>query len=140
MAIDAALRAILVDDGAVAALVGANVFVATAPQTTTPAYVLLLRPEPSLIDRHLNGRSGLVRDVWQIDCWAKDRVAADALGVAVRSAIEAASAQIIAGSGRATFATVELRSLRHQGRAQGFDPDLKLHVDRQAVAVWFWEP
>jgi len=140
MSADGALRAIIADDATVAAIVGAAVYVATAPQVTTPPYVIAVRPDPAMIARHLRGRSGLEREEWQIECWADDRVKSDALGAAVRAALENAGDLITRNRGRALFGTTELRSVRHLGRAHGYDETTRKHVDRQAVVIWAVEP
>jgi hypothetical protein len=78
-----ALRAHLLDDGAIAALVGTRVYPLRLPEKLVlPAIVLTRISEVRY--GHLRGNEALARPRYQVDCWASTHDGATALGTLVR--------------------------------------------------------
>jgi hypothetical protein len=83
MTIGAALRAHLLDDAAIAALVTARVYPLRLPQKAVMPSIVLTRIS-GVRWAHLRGAEALVRPRYQVDCWAATHDAATQLGTLVR--------------------------------------------------------
>jgi hypothetical protein len=88
MAVEKAIRSILIDDGAVSALVGDRVFpVVRREGSVLPAIVY--QQISGVRDHVFAGPSGFVEARFQINCWAETYEGADALADAVRIVMDA---------------------------------------------------
>jgi hypothetical protein len=87
MAVEKAIRSILIDDGDVGALVGDRVFpIVRRDGSALPAIVY--QQISGVRDQMLSGPSGFVEARFQINCWAETYEGADELAEAVRGALD----------------------------------------------------
>jgi hypothetical protein len=117
MSAESALRAVLVADATVAALVGQRVRAERAEEDDVRPFVVFTRTgtEPYTDITGLLLASQVSLDV---QCWANTRTAADALADAVSAAVRAVPTQTV------------------QGRSGGYDPDLDCEVTLLNVLWW----
>lgn len=111
-----ALRARLIADTAVKAIIVARVYPDRLPQSPTlPAVVYNV---VSGVDEcHLGGLVGVAHARVQVDCYATTRAAANALATAVRDAL-------CASTGRGTWGTVYVQGATPQGGERYGSQDL----------------
>lgn len=116
-----ALRAYLLADPAIAAIVANRVFATVIPQGVNSASVVV-----SLIsgrgDHHMEGASGLGRSRLQVDAWAPGADVATALGNAVRDRIDGFRGVMGEGDAAVTVQGIFLADER-----DGYDDATKLY-------------
>lgn len=117
MSAESALRALLVADTAVAALVQTRVAVDRMEEGAVFPFVVFARtgtqPITALDGTHLRSQASL-----EVQCWAETRLGADALADAVAAAVRGVISQTV------------------PGRASGYDADTDRHVCSLQVAWW----
>lgn len=130
--IGAAIRAILIADPAVNAMVGGRVYPQIVPQgADMPALVYTVRSEPL---NHQQGMQGFDRFDLGIDCWSRDRNGVAAYDEARSLAGVVAKAL---GGYRGTSQGVEIHSVIVEATYDdGMDDETKLLSVGVDVAVW----
>lgn len=78
---------LLSGNAALTALVGAEIWPITAPQTTVPPY-LVFTPVGVSTEQYFASPDDVDYDRVSIDCWALDFTTADAIATAARKALE----------------------------------------------------
>lgn len=125
-----ALRALLLADASVSALVGgARVYAGLVPQgVTSPSVVQNLISEGS--DYHMAGSSGLGQARVQVDCWATTPDAAVALANAVMD--------LLSGyRGTVGPDAVVIRGVFHDQGQDVYDDTAKMHTRRRDYLIHF---
>lgn len=81
------LRAYLLDDANIAAIVGTRVYPVILPQGVTTSSIVYKRIS-NIGDWHMQGPSGIGRPRIQIDCWSQDADVAANLGLLVKQRLD----------------------------------------------------
>lgn len=134
MAVEKAIRSILVDDGTVAGLVGNRIYPLVRPDGTgSPA--ITYQQISGFRDHVMTGPSGFVESRFQLNCWADTYAEADALADAVRSAVDGYS-------GTKESVVIQGIHLVDEGDAivlQADNESLNERGKRLDITVWFDE-
>lgn len=130
-----ALRARLLADATVSAVISTRVYPSRLPQSPMlPSVVYHLISGAD--ECHLGGLVGVAHARLQIDCYALTRIAASALSTKVRDAL-------CAGSGRGTWGTVYVQGAtpqggeRYQTQDRGDGSDDPLHLSMRDYLISF---
>lgn len=136
--IRAALRAFLLSDASISALVGGvRVYPGVLPQGTTAASIVQnLITEAS--DVHMQGPSGLGQARVQLDCWAQSQDAAVALANLVMDRLSGHKGTIAFGAESPQESIVVQGIFHDQGR-DDFDSVAKLHSRRRDYIINYSE-
>jgi hypothetical protein len=126
--IEAALRAVLIANAGVTALVGTRVYVGILPQDPTyPA--LTIQPVGYNADNHLTDAGDLQWDRLQIDAWGETYAATHQL---YKAAIDAINGNDFSGTGyRIGSVTVQV------GGGYRYEESVKIHRRHFDVGIWF---
>jgi hypothetical protein len=137
------LRARLIDDASVAALVdsGASadpryrIFPVRLPQGELRASVVYSRIS-GLGDHHMEGASGLTRPRVQIDCWAQSANAADELARLVKARLDGFRGDILWGDDSPEEA-IKVQGIFFESEREFYDDVAKLYRVSHDYFVWF---
>lgn len=133
----AALRAVLLADAAVAAIVGARVYPAILPQgVTQPSVVQSLISEET--DYHMQGPSGLASMRVQVDAWALDQDDAVELAGAVKDVLSGFRGEVSFGSA-SPQSEAEVKGIFAVAARDDFDATAKMHRRSRDYEVWYYE-
>lgn len=134
MAVEKAIRSLLVDDGAVAALVADRVYPVRRKQgSALPAVVY--QQITGVRDHTFAGPSGFVASRFQITCWAETYSGADVLADAVRPVLDGYAGTI-------ESVVIQAIHLHDEADMPALVPDneeLNFHGKRLDFMVWYDE-
>jgi hypothetical protein len=134
VALEKAIRSLLVDDGSVAALVGNRVYPVQRKQgSALPAVVY--QQITGVRDHTFAGASGFVASRYQITCWAETYGGADALADAVRAVMDGYA-------GTKESVVIQCIHLQDEGDMPALVADnesLNFHGKRLDFMVWYDE-
>jgi len=128
------LRAYLIADAPLAALVGTRIFAGFAPTSADLPYITIQRiASPG--QHHLTAAAGIANETFQIDVWTKTQSSLEAIAIAVRNALD--------GFGPALMGATDVRGIRLDNQSDTFDrPDDGsqggTYRDRMDFDVWFF--
>lgn len=138
----AGLRAYLIADPAIAAVVGsdaatARVYPVQLPQGQTQPSIVYQRVTGQG-DHHMQGASGLSRPRLQIDCWAQDADTAATLADLVKERIDGFRGELHYGESSPSD-VVAVQGVFFDNEADDYDPAAELYRTRGDYFVWFEE-
>ena len=129
-----ALRAFLLADAGIAAMVGAErIYPLVLPQGVTQPSIVYSRIT-GFGDHHMQGASGLTRPRLQIDAWAAAADDATDLADLVKARLDGFSGALTAGA-----ETVEVQGVFFDSEREDYEKDLKLYRISRDYLVWFAE-
>lgn len=131
------LRAYLLADNAIAALVGVRVYALKLPQGENRTSIVYSRIS-GLGDYHMQGPSGLSRPRVQIDCWAADIDQASVLADLVKERIEGFRGQMDYGSDSPPDA-IAVQGIFFDSEREDYDDTVKLSRVSRDYFIWFAE-
>lgn len=131
------LRAYLLADGAIAALVGTRVYPVILPQGVTATSIVYSRISGQG-DHHMQGASGLSRPRIQIDCWSLSADHAASLALAVKERIDGFRGAMPWGASSPQD-SAEVLAIFFESERDDYDPDSKLYRVSHDYLVWFRE-
>lgn len=131
------LRAYLLGDAAITALVGTRVYPVIAPQGQINSH-LVYHMISNQGDRHMQGPSGLSRPRIQIDCWSQSFDQASVLGLEVKERLEGFRGLMPWGT-NSPQQSVEVKGVFFDSERDDFDNDVKLFMISHDYIVWFEE-
>jgi uncharacterized protein DUF3168 len=132
----AALRAYLLDDVQIAALVGNRVYPLRLPQKVTLPAIVLTRIS-GLRFAHLRGADALARPRYQVDCWAATHDAASRLGALCRQRLNGYTGTWSDADSPATTIPVTIL-LDADGDRDLFDEDISGGSCRHSADYFVW--
>lgn len=132
-----ALRAYLLADGQISAVVASRIYPTKLPQGTTLASIVYSRIS-GVGDHHSQGASGLARPRMQIDCWASTVDGADTLGRLVKARIDGFGGAMPYGS-NSPQDEIAVQGVFFQSERDDYDDAAKLHRVSQDYVIWFEE-
>lgn len=132
-----ALRRILLDDAAVAALVGARIYRSVLPQKPVVPAVSYFEVSGQG-DHHNAGPSGLAAPRVQISCWGETADDAAALGLKVKAALDGYRGEVTFGPNSPPDA-VTFRGVFFDSSRDLYDDVAKLHYRSIDFIVWHAE-
>jgi len=128
-----ALRNLLVNDPAVAALAGTRVYPGQLPQGIRTPSVVYNRIT-GRVEYRLNGSAGLIEDSYQIDSIAVDHDTATALALAVHDCLSARSGSFVIAT-----VTYVVRAIFRVNTRDLYDSTTQLHRIATDFTVWYRE-
>lgn len=127
-----ALRAFLLADAAIAAVIGTRMYPGKLPQGMVLASIVYtLASDPG--DYHHEGPSGLAHPRYQVDAWAPTLDAATSLANLIKSRLDGYSGAM--GSG-AALVNVQGVFRDASGGGEEFDDSAKLWRNRRDYLIW----
>lgn len=134
MTITAALRAHLLDDGPIAALVAGRCYPLRLPQKVTLPAIVLTRISETRV-AHLRGADALARPRYQVDCWATTHDAATELGTLCRQRLNGYTGTWTDSDSPATLVSVKILI---DGVHDLFDEDISGGSCRHSADYLIW--
>jgi len=131
------LRAYLLDDAAIAAIVGSRVHPLVLPQGDTGPSIVYSRIS-AVGDHHMSAASGLVQTRLQLDCWAASLDNAAALADLVKQRLDGFSGTMLWGEDSPAEAIV-VQGIFFDGEREDFDNAAKLHRVSRDYLIWYEE-
>ena len=135
--IRSALRAHLLDDAAIAAVVGARVYPLKMPQGQTGTSIVYSRISNSG-DHHMEGPSGLSSPRMQIDCWSTNPDTAASLADLVKERIDGFRGEIGYG-GDSPSNRVRVQGVFFDSEREDYDSDVQMYRVSRDYFIWFEE-
>jgi hypothetical protein len=132
-----ALRAILVADPAVSSLSGGRIYPVRLPQGQRATSIVYHRVT-GLFDYQMNGPSGLVQNLMQIDSVAVGNDEATALANAVHDALTGFSGEVFFGSS-SPQESIMVHGIFQINDRDIFDTVTEMLAVQRDFQVWFWE-
>lgn len=126
MGIREGLRAFLLADSAIAALVAARVYPVTMAQGNRQTCIVYTRVSGEG-DHHMQGASGLSRPRFQVDAWAADPDQAEALSDKVRKRIDGF---------RGMMGDVRVQGCFFLNERDDFDAEVGMYRSSRDYAIW----
>jgi hypothetical protein len=131
------LRAYLLADSAISALVGSRMYPITPPQGQVLAHIVY-HMISGQGDRHMQGRSGLSRPRIQIDCWADTPDVAISLAGEVKERIDGFKGAMAWGT-NSPQNSVDVQAIFFESERDDYDADSGLYLISHDYIVWFEE-
>jgi hypothetical protein len=131
------LRAYLLADSAISALVGTRIYPITPPQGQELTHIVY-HMISGQGDRHMQGRSGLSRPRIQIDCWGATVDEAIALAGEVKERIDGFRGAMAWGTS-SPQSSVIVQAIFFESERDDFDADSGLYLVSHDYIVWFEE-
>lgn len=128
-----ALRAFLLADDAIAAIVATRVYPIKIPQGVKATSIVYSRISEQT-DHHMAGPSGLVQDRIQVAVWATSGDAASALALLVKARLDGFRGQMGAGS-----VFVPVQGVFSESARDEYDSGAELHGVTRDYFIWFAE-
>lgn len=133
-----ALRAYLLADSGIAALVGDRIYHIKMPQGVTQPSIVFNRISGQG-DHHMQGASGLNRPRIQIDCWAKSSAdAAVALANLVKERIDGFKGSVGYGS-NSPQDSVTVQGVFFESERDDYDSDSEFYRVSHDYLIWYEE-
>jgi len=132
------LRGYLLDDAAIAAIVGSRLHPLVLPQGDTGPSIVYRRISP-IGDHHMQGASGLVSTRTQIDCWALTADAAAALADLVKERLDGFAGTMLWGEDSPAEAIVVQGIFFRGGLGDDYDSTAKLYRTSYDYEIWHEE-
>lgn len=131
------LRAFLLADAAIAAVVGARVFPIKMPQGEKGTSIVYLRVS-NVGDHIMSGPTRIARPRFQIDCWAGTPGAASDLANLVKERLDGYQGPMPYGSASPQL-SVEVLGIFFQSERDGYDSDNELYSASRDYMIWHRE-
>ena len=131
------LRAFLLADAAVAAVVSTRIFPTRMPQGEKGTSIVYLRIS-GLGDHTLAGASRISRPRFQIDCWAQSPGAAADLANLVKERLDGYRGEMPYGTASPQL-SIECLGVFFENERDGFDADNEMFVVSRDYFVWHRE-
>lgn len=131
------LRAYLLDDAGIAAIVSGRVFPVRLPQGETRASIVYTRIS-GLGDWHMQGPSGLSRPRVQIDCWSQSADTAATLSNIVKERLDGASGTWLWGDDSPAEGIVVQGAFAETER-DDYDDAVKMYRCSRDYLIWVAE-
>lgn len=131
------LRAYLLGDNAIAALVGTRIHPVKLPQGQTQPSIVYSRIS-AIGEHHMQGSSGLARPRIQIDCWAQSADIATALGNLVKERIDGFRGQMEFG-GNSPADIIAVQGVFFDNERDDYDDAAQLYRLSRDYFVWYEE-
>jgi hypothetical protein len=132
--IGAALRALILDSSAVAAIAGTRVFPGVIPQRSTfpaVAYSQITAQRTSV----MGSDTGTVRATWQVDCYAITYADARRLASEVRKSLERKAGSF----GSSVIAARTIQAIFVEADTDLFEDETQLHRVSTDYVIWYQE-
>lgn len=127
------LRGFLISVQSVYALVGERILRAPAPQGVATPFITVQRIA-ALSYHSAAGQGGVIRETWQLDCWAASASSRDSVATAVRRALDCYAGTMGSETIESCFLTSIRESTADMGDASGnceFRSSMDFEIVRQ---------
>lgn len=131
------LRAYLLADAAIAAIVGTRIHPVKLPQGQTQPSIVYSRVS-GLGDNHMHGPSGLSRPRIQIDCWAQSVDTAASLANLVKERIDGFRGSMLWGENSPEEAIV-IQGIFFESEREDYDSESALYRMSRDYLCWYEE-
>jgi len=128
------LRAYLLDDAAIAAIVGTRIYPIVLPQGQVQTSIVYTRVS-GIGDNHMEGPSGLSRPRFQVDCWSQSIDTASQLANLVKERIDGFRGTWFWGEDSPAEAIV-VQGVFFQNEREDFDDATRLYRVSRDYFVW----
>lgn len=132
------LRAYLLADSAIAAMVGARVYPVKLPQGQTQPSIVYSRISGQG-DHHMEGASGLARARIQIDCWAQSADTATTLANLVKERIDGFGPGTMEWDENSPGNAIAVHGVFFQSERDDWDETAALYRMSRDYHVWYKE-